>query len=129
MDLINLTPHAIILYDRGDCEEVGNKLVLKDKNAKGSVRIPSSGLSRVRLEEKDRGTVKVGKITVPITKMEYGEPLGLPDKRDNTMFIVSAITASAAAKSGRGTDDLLVPTGIVRDEYGIVIGCTKFAVL
>lgn len=129
MDLVNLTPHAVVLYERGACEEVGGKLVLKNKSARGFVSIPSSGLSRVRLGEEDHGAIKIGKRFVPLTKMEYGEPVGLPEKRENTMFIVSAITATAAAKSGRETDDLLIPAGVVRDERGIVIGCTKFAVL
>lgn len=59
--------------------------------------------------------------------MVYGEPVGLPDWQEGVALIVSALTANAAAASGRRTDDLHIVQGLVRDEAGAVIGCTGFA--
>ena len=56
------------------------------------------------------------------------QPFGLPDPAPSTFLIVSAITADAARKSGRNTDDLLLPTDLVRDSEGQIIGCYRLAI-
>jgi hypothetical protein len=48
---------------------------------------------------------------------------------ENTFVIVSAITGNAAKASGRRTDDLLLTSGLVRDEDGKILGCTAFALV
>lgn len=64
---------------------------------------------------------------VPVTRIEYGEPEGLPDVSSGVYYIVSAITALAAKACGRDTGDLLLTSDTVRDEHGDIIGCRAFS--
>lgn len=42
-------------------------------------------------------------------------------------YVVSTITADAARRSGRTTEDLLTPGQLTRDEAGRVVGCRSLA--
>lgn len=42
-------------------------------------------------------------------------------------YVVSSLAAQAAARSGRATDDLLVPGEQIRDDAGRIIGCRSLA--
>lgn len=109
--LVNLTPHAInfVLAD-------GFELTLE-----------SEGIARAKTETKVIGSICSDEI--PLVKVVYGEPEGLPDPVDGTYYIVSAITAAAAKAAGGRTDDLLTTADLVRDEAGRVIGCRALAVV
>jgi hypothetical protein len=100
MELINLTPHAINIYN----EE--NELVL--------VIEPSGQLARITTTK-----TKINEVNgVPIFNTQAGNPEGLPPQEDGKGFIVSGIFRSLIRRS-----DLYQPGELLRDEKGQPIGC------
>lgn len=99
MNIINLTPHAIIF--------VGEN---------GNITIPASGaIARVTAR-----TVVVGEIDgIPVTSTEFGEVEGLPEPVSGTVYIVSSLVASRVPTR----EDVFIPNESVRDENGRIIGC------
>lgn len=61
---------------------------------------------------------------IPTSLVAYGEIEHMPAPAPDTYYVVSAITAAAAARVGR-TTDILVPGGQIRDGNGFVVGCTS----
>lgn len=92
MKYINLTPHAINLIGVGE--------------------LPSSGLARVKDTLTGDGILKV---------RTYGAIEGLPEEKDDTIYIVSSMVMSQAVKQGR--TDVYAPSDFVRDDEGKIIGC------
>ena len=108
-NIVNLTPHDVIVI-----LENGIRKVYK-----------SQGIARAKQTDS-----LLGKINgVPVVVSEFGEPEGLPDPVNGTMYIVSLATANAAKACGRATYDLLLTSGPVRDENGVIVGCRQFAKL
>ena len=102
MKIINLTPHKItILGDR--------KLVLE----------PSGIIPRAEQHREQVGSVD----GIPINRVSYGSPVGLPEPKAGTIYIVSALTSKAA----KGRKDLYIVDDSVRDESGRIIGCRALA--
>lgn len=103
--IINLTPHSINII-----AEDGN--VLKTYAPSGviarciSVRTPSGELDGVR-----------------INRTSFGEVEGLPEYKEETYYIVSALTANGAPERR----DLLLTDEAVRDEAGRIVGCKALA--
>lgn len=99
MNIINLTPHAVVIVHED-----------------GNITIPASGtLARVAAK-----TVTVGEIDgIPITSTEFGTVEGLPAPTPDTIYIVSSIVASRVPDR----EDVFVPNESVRDENGRIIGC------
>ena len=108
-NIINLTPHEIVMVGGED-----DKVL---------VRYPSQGIARAIAMAKPIGEVN----GIPLVEMSYGEPCGLPEPVEGTCYIVSMLTAAAAAEYGRSVDDLLITADLVRDDHGNVIGCRKFS--
>jgi hypothetical protein len=102
MEYINLTEHEI-----------------KVVNGESVITFPPSGIvaristNPVKISE-DNG--------ISLFKTEYGETTGLPDKKDNFYYIVSALV-----RNGNKTRlDLVSPSSLLRDKNGVVIGCKGF---
>ncbi len=111
MKFVNLTPHAVTL-----CDSAGSVFAT----------IPPSGdLARVKTLPRIVGSVDINGTSVPVRVNDYGPLEGLPDPAPDTLFIVSLLAASAAARQGR-TEDLLVPDDTVRDDAGRILGCRAF---
>lgn len=129
MIFTNLTPHSVSVYAREDCiEQPGGRGYTRSSGAQPIAVFPPSGtVARAAQQQEDLSPVFVDDVAVPVCRMVYGEPVGLPDRQEGVALIVSALTANAAVASGRTTDDLFIVQGIVRDEAGAVIGCTGFA--
>lgn len=105
MNFINLTPHAVHIMPLGP---------------EGPVRtIPSSGQVRVATEREHAGYFG----GIPINRTYFGKVEGLPEEQEDTLYVVSSITAQAAPHRR----DLLVPDDPVRDSEGRVIGCRALA--
>lgn len=97
--IVNLTPHPVNIVN-------------------GPTFPPSGEVARV-----SSTTEKVGEIAgVSLFRTRFGAVEGLPPPSNGDYFIVSRMVASAA----REREDLLVPSGLVRDEEGRVIGCEGF---
>jgi hypothetical protein len=110
----NLTPHPITL--------VGNA---------GEVTIPPSGLVvRAREVREVLGAVEVdGAGTLPVLRVSYAEPEGLPELEAGTIYIVSALAASAirAHCPTEVADRFFVVSDPVRDESGRIVGARALA--
>jgi|694.fasta_scaffold02859_2 hypothetical protein len=107
--IVNMTPHAVVMYKDGEV----------------AATFESNGVARARQSDEKVGTL-LGFDTV---RSVFGATEGLPEYVENTFVIVSAITGNAAKASGRRTDDLLLTSGLVRDEDGKILGCTAFALV
>jgi hypothetical protein len=102
----NLTPHPIHVVD---------------ENAKIVKTFATDGLVRLKASTVMTGLEIDG---VPITKTEFGEPVGLPEFQDGVFLIVSQLVKSAL----RDRTDLVVPAEVVRDTTGNIIGCRSFGI-
>lgn len=100
MKIINCTPHTVSVHNSD-----GTKLTL---NPSGTV--PRVQVNRTFLQ-------KAG--GADVYRPDYGKPSGLPDRADDTFYIVSSLLAAAAPDR----DDLLTPGNPIRDDQGRVIGC------
>lgn len=128
MKLRNLTPHKICLY------RVQDTVLGTDDNqyhpntgALPFLTLPSEGHARAGQGEDMVSTIDIQGVTVPVYAKTYGAPVGLPAPEHGTLLIVSTLTAQAAKRAGRITEDLLVPAHPVRDKEGRIIGCQGFA--
>lgn len=77
--------------------------------------------ARVKVEETFSRTI----CGIPVRKTKFSDVEDMLPEAENTFYIVSAIVGKAGAKMGR--TDLLVPSRQIRNEKGMVIGCTGFA--
>ena len=112
MKFINLTPHAINVFDDG-----GNIIL----------SLPPSGeVARVASNRELVGHLG----PVPVFKTVFGDVVGLPDPRPDTVFVVSTLVLSALAQKGVTRDDVVAPDtspqGAVRDDAGRIIGVRGF---
>lgn len=107
MELVNLTPHTINLF--------------KENNVKAITIAPSGAIARVLCSTEILYSLN----GFPVRTNTYKEVTGLPEPTPGKVFIVSALVAQAT----KGREDILVPDGTVRDENGVIIGCTGFAVI
>ena len=103
--ILNFTPHDINIVG-ADGEVVQT--------------IPSSGLVRLATTTASAGMVD----GIPLTKTVFGDPEGLPEIADGTYYIVSSIVKAALPDRA----DLLVPSEMVRDADGRIIGCRSLGV-
>lgn len=102
-DIKNLTPHSIVVILSDDIRYVIT---------------PSDSVARC-----SSSTEVIGEVNgVPLTRTIYGEVVGLPQQKENTIYIVSTLVAQACPDR----DDLFIPNEIVRDTNGKVIGCKSF---
>lgn len=105
MSIINLTPHDINVYE-------GNNLIATYPRTGNVARISSK-------------SVKLGALNgVPLFETQYGLTEGLPEKQHGTFLVVSALVRNQNPQR----TDLLSPSGLVRDEKGVIIGCLGFDV-
>lgn len=110
MQLVNLTPHPIVLRPPGLGEDDDTQDVVI--NSSGTVRC---SVSRV-LDGGINGW--------PLSKIYYGPPAGLPEPREGVFLIVSNIVLNTVAR-----DDIIAPdTGptAIRDPYGSVVAVRGF---
>lgn len=122
MKIVNLTPHHVCIYSADAVAENGGHVT-------GDV-LPlciylSEGCARASMTTETVGTVD----DIPVVKNTYGEPVDLPDYEPGVAYIVSALTAQAAVRSGRDTRDLYIPAQLVRNEAGAVVGCCALAIV
>lgn len=116
MNLINLTPHAIVLYpDNDPLPQIipATSPAARVETLPGVCILPKSALG------------------VPLYSMPgFGAVQNLPEPQSDTMYIVSLVVAQNASHRS----DLIVPgTGpadnAVRDADGRILGITRFITL
>lgn len=106
--IINLTPHTINF--------VGQDNIIISS-------IPSSGVARATQRREIVDTIMANGVTLPIARCTYGDVQGLPEPMDDTIYIVSAITAQAVPTR----PDVFIVDDSVRDESGRIIGVRGLA--
>lgn len=104
MNIINLTPHTVNIYN--------------DANEKyARMCVPASGtVARCAVER----TPLAPFANFPVFKSKFGEVQDLPEPRENTIYVVSALVVSAL---NGARPDVYCPGEAVRDESGRIIGC------
>lgn len=105
MNIINLTPHDINIFD-----ENNNEIIIE-----------SSGII-ARCDVKREEIKRINNIRV--NKSVFGQVNDLPKKVENTIYIVSRIVAEAAIKD---RDDLYFVDETIRNDKGQIIGCKSLA--
>lgn len=107
LKFINLTPHDVVLVKAN-----GTTMVFKPE-----------GLARVSVKPRLNALGYIDEDTpIELFVNDYGEVEGLPEPKDDTFYIVSALVMNASPRR-----DLVVPNDTVRDEAGRIIGCKSFA--
>ena len=126
----NLTPHPLVMLaeeKNGDIEgSLGFGRATRPANFRLAAELPSEGVARAATSTVAAGEVRVTGVSFPVTRTVFGEVVDLPEVEEDTLLVVSLITANAAVAGGRTADDLLVVGETVRDEGGRIIGCTGF---
>jgi len=104
--IINMTPHPIVILDN-------------DMNV---YRVIESSGQTVRLT---MDIVRKGEFDgIPISKTEFGKPVGLPELDCETYLIVSQLVKNAFPLR----HDLVVPAEVIRDEKGDIMGCRSLGI-
>lgn len=106
--IVNLTPHTINFVGQD------NTII---------ATIPSSGVARAAQRREIVDTIVANGISLPIARCTYGDVQGLPEPMDDTIYIVSAITAQAVPTR----PDVFIVDDSVRDENGRIIGVRGIA--
>lgn len=113
MELINLTPHALIIYG-------------KDENCLQLA--PSGSVARVKTTTAIIDEVVVDGVRINILNAIYGEVENLPIPQPGVCYIVSRVVLNAIRSHGDERSDILVPGIFVRDEHGNVTGCEGLSI-
>lgn len=105
MTIINMTPHTI-------------NFVGKDGNIVRSIE-PSGIVARAASKREQIGTID----GIAVNRTAFGEVQGLPEAQENTIYVVSSITAQACPER----EDVFIVDDAVRDESGRIVGCRALA--
>ena len=98
--VVNCTPHPVTIVENG--------VVVRT--------IPTSGeVARLSVSTEPAGEV----MGISVTRTVFGEPVGLPEPKLGTCYIVSQRVKNALPER----DDLVVPAEVVRDAAGNSVGC------
>ena len=109
MNIINLTPHPVILV-QGD-----NTLTIE----------PSGTVARVQERQANIGSLDLGNaISIPLVTKVYGDVEGVGAPQADTIYIVSSMVKARCPERY----DVLAPADLVRDAKGAVVGAQALAV-
>ena len=110
--LVNLTPHNInIIGETGSTIIHTSGIIARVNMIVSTIDTVAQYITK-RNYEKEVG--------VPMFKTVYGEVTNLPEEVRDTLYIVSGMVQTAA----KDRTDLVVPANLVRDDKGMVVGCT-----
>ena len=132
MKIKNITPHAICFFTSEQCVEQkkGNytTLVLKEGEKPVLTIEPEKKNARVSNKTIYTDPVEFNGVSIPQSKIVFGEVEGLPvNLEEDTLYIVSAITANAFKANGHDTKQLRLVADTVRNEQGQIVGALSLA--
>jgi hypothetical protein len=115
MKLVNLTPHPVTLMVEGGPVEVS----------------PSGSVVRAKETRELVGILGDKDVSIPLYRIRYGEPEGLPTIEHDTYYIVSSLAAQAIKTHlpPYVAERFVVVTDPVRDEEGRVVGARGLALI
>lgn len=123
LNVINCTPHEVVIYEPSDCYMRDGSLYLRD----GEEEFPQPFLTLPAAKEPARVTFAqklVGAVDgILIYRWFTDEIVNLPEPKPYTYYIVSKMLAKACPER----EDLIFPGTLVRDESGDVVGCIDFS--
>ncbi len=102
MEIINMTPHKLNIYN-----DLGTKEVMTLE--------PCGIVPRCKQEN----VIVANYGGVPIYDMQFGEVIDLPEKKPTIYLVVSRLVKTAIPER----DDLLCPGALLRNDKGQPIGC------
>lgn len=105
MIIVNCTPHALSFMDT-------NNTILR-------VVEPSGMVARAAQSREQVSTID----GIPVNRTSFGQVENLPDPKEDTIYVVSALTAQACPERA----DVFITDDAVRDEAGRIIGCRALA--
>jgi len=112
INIVNLTPHQIVLkWVKIETDPIPYELVIP----------PSSKSARVESRCIINKLLPNG---IPIYEYRFGDVVGLPDPKENTIYIISRLVAEAIAVSGEKRDDIYVVAETIRNSEGVIIGAS-----
>lgn len=121
--LVNLTPHPIeVLNDDNECI-VEFAPPLEDAGVRVETIETELGEIQIDCTNAHAFSEAPAGIRIPIRHVGFGSVRNLPKPQPKTFFIVSGLIQANAPER----TDLVVPSPLVRDEDGRVIGCRGFA--
>lgn len=106
-NVLNLTPHTLVV---------------------GGNEIKSAGVARVSETSELVRTEVTPYGEIPVFRTTFGHVIDLPDEREDTLLVVSAITARAAMQENPARRDIFVPGKQIRDAEGRIVGCEGIAI-
>ena len=104
MNIINLTPHALIIHSGAFVIEIA----------------PSGAVARCKAASEPAG--RAGPVN--LYRTTYGAVEGLPDPVDDTLYVVSGLVRAAVP----ARTDVASPGELVRNDAGAVVGCRGLVV-
>ena len=106
--ILNYTHHTInLMIDGGD-----------------SISLPKHGVVRAATARHFLEDLELHGTKIPVNKTKFGSVVGLPEKEEGTIIVVSGITAYAL-KGKR--DDVYIVDELIRKD-GVVIGAKNLAI-
>lgn len=120
--LVNLTPHALRIYDANAVEydPRTRSYYLKDDVAANSNIVCELEACKGALPRCTQSEETVGSVNgIAVLQIRYGEVENLPEAQDDVYYVVSAMVANAR----KDRSDLLIPAHMVRDNEGKILGC------
>ncbi len=112
--IINLTPHPVRLL----ADEGGHALIIE---------VPPSGtIARAEERTELEGHLQLGAegARVPVYRVVRGQPVGLPEPEEGTIYIVSSPAAAAVREYFPDRRDVFVPYD---SSYGWIVGARGLA--
>lgn len=138
MKIINCTPHDVVIvvdvvigdYISSDDTEVVPEFYVIEKSGiiprlkEVQKKVDTIRTTATRKDEiPENGHDHGWNIHIDIMEKSFNNVEGLPEPKENTLYIVSALVAGAC----KNRDDLVVPNDTVRDDQGRIIGCRSLA--
>lgn len=123
LNIINCTPHEVVIYETSDCYMRDGSLYLRDEEEdfpQPFLTLPASKEpARVTFKQKVDGMVD----GILIYWSSPDEIVNLPEPKPGTYYIVSKMVAQAWP----AREDLIFPGTLVRDADDHVVGCIDFS--
>ena len=127
VEIINCTPHDIVFVVENHIDDefyVVEKFIIEKSGIIPRLKETQKKVDTFKTEvTREYESEKGWNLYIDIMEKSFSEIEGLPEPKENTYYVVSALVAGAA----KNRNDLLIPNDTVRDDQGRIIGCRSLA--
>lgn len=121
--IVNLTPHVLNIFLPSQAVREGRTLKAA-KGARAVVSLPSVEFARAQELIEELPPLDCDGILLPVIRKRLAEMVeGLPAPQDDTIYVVSFLTAMAVPDR----KDVFFPGEALRDDGGNIVGCVGLA--